>query len=581
MGVGPALGQGGTDIFIEKYNTSGTYQWGKYLGSVASESGTSVATDASANVYATGDFNFTVDFGGGGLISAGAGDVYLVKYNSSGVHQWSQRFGSTASDRGNDVAVDGLLGVVMTGFYTGTVDFGGGGLTSGGNQDMMVARYTVAGAHQWSRRIGGTLNDAGISVAVDGTGHTLVTGNFTNTATFTGGSLTSAGSNDVIFGRYDAAGSLVWIQRVGSVTNDQSKGIAADASGNAVLTGTFTDTVDFGGGPLTSAGNPDDFLAKYTGEPREAKITSITDIGNDQGRQATIHFQRSGHDQTGSTRTLVRYEAYRREDAPPAMVAGPNASAPSRRELLASGWTEVGTVDAHGETSYSMVVPTIGDSTVTLGQYHSTFYVRASTTDPLVFYDSPADSGYSKDNLAPGVPSSFVYTAGQLSWNESTAKDFDYFTVYGSNSNSFGAATVVDYSVAPALNVSASPYVYYFVTATDFSGNEGKPAKVNTLSAVGGTPRAYVLSISNYPNPFNPRTTVRYTAPSSGEVKVQIYDARGAIVKTLFQGHRVAGAYSTDWDGRADNGDAVASGLYFARIEHSSGTRTKKMVLLK
>jgi hypothetical protein len=585
MGGGvPTVSQGGTDIFIEKYNTSGTFQWGKYLGSVATESGTSVATDANANVYATGDFNMTVDFGGGGggLTSAGAGDVYLAKYNSSGVHQWSQRFGSTSSDRGNDVAVDALASVVMTGFFTGTVDFGGGGLTSGGGQDMMVARYTAAGAHQWSRRIGGTVNDAGISVAVDGTGHTLVTGNFANTATFTGGSLTSAGSNDVLFARYDAAGSLVWIQRVGSVTSDQPKGIAADASGNAVITGTFTDTVDFGGGPLTSAGNPDDFLAKYSADPREAKITSITDIGNDQGRQATIHFLRSAHDQAGSTRTLLRYEAYRREDAPPAMgVAAPNASAPSRRELLAAGWTEVGTVDAHGETSYSMVVPTIGDSTLSLGQYYSVFYVRASTNDPLVFFDSPADSGYSRDNLAPGVPSSFVYTAGQLSWNQSAAKDFDYFTVYGSNSNSFGAATLVDYSVAPAMNVLASPYVYYFVTATDFSGNEGKPAKVNTASGVGETPKSYVLSVSNYPNPFNPRTTVSYTVPSRGHVTVAVYDLSGAHVATLFDGERNAGAYSIDWDGRTKNGDAVASGLYFARIEHSSGTRTKKMVLLK
>jgi hypothetical protein len=169
----------------------------------------------------------------------------------------------------------------------------------------------------------------------------------------------------------------------------------------------------------------------------------------------------------------------------------------------------------------------------------------------------------------------------QLSWHQSTAKDFDYFTVYGSNTNSFGAATLVDYSVAPAMNVLASPYVYYYVTATDFSGNEGKPAKVNTLSGVGGTPKSYVLSVSNYPNPFNPRTTVSYTVPSRGAVTVAIYDLHGARVATLFNGERAAGAYSVDWDGRADNAAVAASGVYFARIEHASGTRSKKMVMLK
>jgi hypothetical protein len=200
---------------------------------------------------------------------------------------------------------------------------------------------------------------------------------------------------------------------------------------------------------------------------------------------------------------------------------------------------------------------------------------------PSHYYDSQPDSGSSVDNLAPGIPGNFVYTSGNLTWDESDDDDFDYFTVYGSSTSSFGSATLVDYSVAPALNVSGLPYVFYFVTATDFNGNEGKPAIVNSLSGVGGTPQSYVLSVSNYPNPFNPRTTVSYTVPSRGHVTVRLFDAHGAHVATLFDGERNTGAYSVDWDGRTKNGDAVASGLYFARIEHNGATRTKKMVLLK
>ena len=249
--------------------------------------------------------------------------------------------------------------------------------------------------------------------------------------------------------------------------------------------------------------------------------------------------------------------------------------------MRADGWTQVGSVAAHRENTYGIVVPTIGDSTLALGQYYSAYFVRAATSSPGVFFDSPPDSGYSKDNLAPGVPLNFVFTAGDLSWNESKDADFDYFTVYGSNTDSFGAATLVDYSVAAALDVTASPYAYYYVTATDFSGNEGKPAKVHALTGVGDTPRNYVLSVSNYPNPFNPRTTVSYTVPSRGHVRVSVYDAHGAHVATLFDGERNVGAYSIDWDGRTKRNDAVASGVYFARIEHASGARTKKMVLLK
>src|SRR5678815_6192539 len=91
---------------------------------------------------------------------------------------------------------------------------------------------------------------------------------------------------------------------------------------------------------------------------------------------------------------------------------------------------------------------------------------------PATFYDSDPDSGYSKDNLAPAAPQNFVYTAGNLSWLESTARDFDYFTVYGSNTNSFGAATLVDYTISIGMNVNASPYVYYCLLYTSDAADE-------------------------------------------------------------------------------------------------------------
>jgi hypothetical protein len=168
-----------------------------------------------------------------------------------------------------------------------------------------------------------------------------------------------------------------------------------------------------------------------------------------------------------------------------------------------------------------------------------------------------------------------------LAWNKSSAADFDYFTVYGSNTDSFASAMVVDYCVEPEMDITAAGFAYYFVTATDFSGNEGKPARVNTLSGVDGTPKSYVLSISAYPNPFNPSTTIRYTVPSHGRVTVAIYDARGARVATLVDEERDAGAFTERWDGRDHTGRVASSGVYFARVGHAAATRVYKLVLLK
>jgi hypothetical protein len=100
-------------------------------------------------------------------------------------------------------------------------------------------------------------------------------------------------------------------------------------------------------------------------------------------------------------------------------------------------------------------------------------------------------------------------------------------------------------------------------------------------SAVNDTPRAQGLSLSVFPNPFNPRTTVRYVVPSRGVVDIRVYDASGAHVATLFHGEKNAGVYSVDWDGRADGRTGISSGVYFARISHHGATQTGKMVLLK
>ncbi len=85
----------------------------------------------------------------------------------------------------------------------------------------------------------------------------------------------------------------------------------------------------------------------------------------------------------------------------------------------------------------------------------------------------------------------------------------------------------------------------------------------------------------NYPNPFNPQTTISFTIASRGHVALNVYDVSGALVRTLANETRGPGAYQVQWDGRDENGCAVASGVYFYRLVAGSFTSTRKMVLLK
>jgi hypothetical protein len=199
-----------------------------------------------------------------------------------------------------------------------------------------------------------------------------------------------------------------------------------------------------------------------------------------------------------------------------------------------------------------------------------------------VYYESPPDSGYSLDNLAPGVPGSFLYNEGILSWVAPDDADLDHFTVYGSDTQSFASAVLIDYTRAAAFDTGGSPYAFYFITATDRAGNEGPAARVKTCCGTpGGTVANPVLSLSAFPNPFNPSTVIRYTLPSRDHVTLSVFDARGARVATLLSAERDIGAHTTAWDGHDDNGHAVGSGVYFARLSHAAGTRTYKLLLLK
>jgi hypothetical protein len=154
--------------------------------------------------------------------------------------------------------------------------------------------------------------------------------------------------------------------------------------------------------------------------------------------------------------------------------------------------------------------------------------------------------------------------------------------VYGSSSPALDASSVlVGHTTETELDVSGHAHDYYFVTATDVSGNEGEAASVGTLTGVDDSKPTYSLGVNAYPNPFNPGTTIRYDVPSSGRVVVSVYTAAGARVATLVDTHRDAGSYSVPWEGRDDRGAPVSTGIYFVKVTFGNDIKTRKVALVK
>jgi Beta-propeller repeat len=250
------------DVFVVKLDAAGNHVWSKRFGDAGEQDGNSVAVDAVGNVLVTGFFFGAMNFGGGPLVSAGQNDIFVVKLDDAGNHLWSKRFGDAGAQSGASIAVDAAGNVLVTGSLSGTVDFGGGPLVSAGQNDIFVVKLDAAGNHLWSRRFGDGGAQGGAGIAADGLGNVLVTGAFSGTANFGGGPLASAGGGDVFVVKLDGAGNHVWSKRFGDSNEQAGYSVAVDAAGNVFVTGSFSGAVDFGGGQLASAGSDDFFLLK-------------------------------------------------------------------------------------------------------------------------------------------------------------------------------------------------------------------------------------------------------------------------------------------------------------------------------
>jgi hypothetical protein len=105
-----------------------------------------------------------------------------------------------------------------------------------------------------------------------------------------------------------------------------------------------------------------------------------------------------------------------------------------------------------------------------------------------------------------------------------------------------------------------------------------EPTAVESREAAG----PYTTALAgNYPNPFNPITTIQYQTAGAGNVKLGVYDVRGRELRVLFNGRQTAGRHEIQWDGRDQNGVSAGSGVYFVRMTADNYQKVRKILLVK
>ena len=216
--------------------------------------------------------------------------------------------------------------------------------------------------------------------------------------------------------------------------------------------------------------------------------------------------------------------------------------------------------------------------------------IYAESPGAQMFWASPADSGYSVDNIAPYAPVPFVGTYGagvaSLHWSPVIVPDLDNYRLYRGTNASFvpgpsnHVASPVDTSYGDA---AGSPY-YYRLTAVDIHGNESASTLLlpngALLDAGPGAPMVLAFA-PPAPNPARGSTVLRFALPRDAVVRLALYDLGGRRVRTLAEGTQSAGEHAVAWDVRDDAGRALGAGLYFARFEAEGRVFTQRVVAVR
>lgn len=258
LGGGDVSSAGTLDVFIAHLDTNGgLLDLDVKAGDVTVRG---QAPDGQGGLFLAGTFKGTLDLGAGPLTTADplVGESFLCHLGPGGVATWSRKMPGTVQR----LAADGAGNVFATGFFSATVDFGTGMLVSTGADDIFVFKVDLGGTPQWTKKLGSTGNDAGRALAADAAGNVYLTGFFSGAPDFGMGALVVGMGRNALVAKLGPDGEILGAKGFGGDGNEEGLHIAIDSLGAAFAYGEFDMPADFGSGQKTSVGMKDVFLLK-------------------------------------------------------------------------------------------------------------------------------------------------------------------------------------------------------------------------------------------------------------------------------------------------------------------------------
>ncbi len=524
------------------------WNWAFSAGGLSLERGWDIDYDLDGNIYITGSFADTSYFADQTFICRGINDVFTAKLSPTGELLWAKQGGGPADDVGIGIGCDSLGNAYITGYYTDEITFDNITLPGLGSWDTFIAKYDPSGNLLWAKRGASDLLDVGYGITTDKYGNSTITGWFVGTAHYDDSTLTSYGGGDIFVVRYDSNGNVLWARNAGGVSEDYGFKLETDDSGNCYVTGVLSGQVNFDTLTVNSFGG---FVAKYNNSGVIQWVATSLGAGSiqidcDQEGNAYMTGRLTGTAYFGD---IVCSSNGDSDDIYFAKVE--NGTWAWVKQFGGNG-TEKGKAIRLGDDNKIYIAATFEDSLI-IG---SDVYYSHGDADILVAGFDP-NGNYLWSTVA-GNAQQQVPTDITITTEDKVVITGWFAGVLGFDEHFISSSNDYDYNV--------------FAAQMDAPIKEDDQA--NTVDSAG-------LRITNYPNPFNPTTILSFTLLKQEKVKLQIFDAKGRLVKTLYTGSLSQGNHNFMWNGCNNLGRSMPSGIYFSKLSYGKEKQYHKMVLLK
>ena len=253
----------GRSLFCAKYDANGKLLWVRGTSGKTGGSGHGVAVDAANHIYVGGSCGGEGAFGDV-KITVKSSAAIVAKLTPAGDVEWATVTPGTPSAGIHEIAADGEGRVWVAGMFKGSFTIGADSFQSAGEKDNdgFVAHYNSKGEIQWARQLHGPATDYCLGVATDGKGTCFVTGEFSETATFGGKTLTTLGATDIFTAALDLQGATSWLVQTGGAKGDNAYTMVYQPDGHLIISGACAAPAEFGKVKLEQSGGADAYAAK-------------------------------------------------------------------------------------------------------------------------------------------------------------------------------------------------------------------------------------------------------------------------------------------------------------------------------